>query len=130
MVHAAAHLRIGRRSCHNRIMSLGWEIQPAEVKRLLETGAAVALIDVREEREHDLCSLDPAELIPMGQVAQRLGDIEALAEDKLVVVFCHHGMRSLNAVSWLRRQGVNNCQSMSGGIDAWSRTIDPSVPTY
>lgn len=111
-------------------MSLGWEISPAEVKQMLDAGGAVALVDVREPREHDLCSIAGAELMPMAEVPQRLSELDALAEDKLVVVYCHHGVRSLNVVNWLRKQGVQNCQSMRGGIDAWSRQIDASVPTY
>jgi len=47
-----------------------------------------------------------------------------------LIVFCHHGVRSLSVVDWLRRQGVENCQSMAGGIDAWSTMIDASVPRY
>jgi rhodanese-related sulfurtransferase len=51
-------------------------------------------------------------------------------EDAGLVIFCHHGVRSLSVVDWLRRQGIENCQSMSGGIDLWSLQIDPSVPRY
>jgi rhodanese-related sulfurtransferase len=47
-----------------------------------------------------------------------------------IVVFCHHGVRSLSVADWLRRQGVENCQSMAGGIDLWSARIDPAVPRY
>jgi rhodanese-related sulfurtransferase len=46
------------------------------------------------------------------------------------MVFCHHGVRSLNVVNWLRNQGVEACQSISGGIDLWSATVDPSIPRY
>jgi len=51
-------------------------------------------------------------------------------EDAPIVVICHHGMRSLQVVNWLREQGINHCASMAGGIDRWSREIDPSVPRY
>jgi rhodanese-related sulfurtransferase len=64
----------------------------------------------------------------MRSVAQSLASLES--EEKPIVVFCHHGMRSLQVVGWLRQQGVENCVSMSGGIDQWSLAIDPKVPRY
>ena len=51
-------------------------------------------------------------------------------EENPIVVLCHHGMRSLQVVGWLREQGVENCTSMAGGIDRWSLEIDPKVPRY
>ena len=86
------------------------------------------LIDVREPGEYALARIDGAELIPMRAMPQHLSDLEE--SDDLLIVFCHHGVRSLSVVEWLRRQGVERCQSMSGGIDLWSRAIDPAVPRY
>lgn len=86
------------------------------------------MIDVREPAEHAICHIDGAALIPMQTVPQHLVELDAA--DSRIVVFCHHGMRSLSVVDWLRRQGVENCQSMTGGIDLWSREIDPTVPRY
>lgn len=108
---------------------LPYEIMPVEAKAHLDRGQAV-LIDVREISEHQLTRIDGAELIPMNTVPQRLQHLEALADDKLLIVFCHHGVRSLNVVNWLRRQGVDNCVSMTGGIDYWSTQVDPEVPRY
>ena len=59
-----------------------------------------------------------------------LGQLEERARQAPLIVYCHHGVRSLNAVQWLREQGIENCQSMSGGIDRWSCEIDPSVARY
>jgi len=56
--------------------------------------------------------------------------LEGLADEKLVVIHCHHGMRSLNVVNWLRQQGVENCYSLEGGIELWSAQVDASVPRY
>jgi rhodanese-related sulfurtransferase len=111
-------------------MSLAFEVTPAEVKSRLYAGEKLYLIDVREPFEHQLTRIDGAELIPMNTVPQRLSYLEQLAEDGILIVFCHHGMRSLSVVNWLRNQGVEACQSISGGIDAWSRSVDPSVPRY
>ena len=111
-------------------MSLPYEITPKEVKARLDSGEALHLIDVRELPEYQTAKLENSELIPMRTVPAALTALEDIAESGLLVVFCHHGMRSLNVVDWLRRQGVENCQSMAGGIDLWSLEIDPAVPRY
>jgi rhodanese-related sulfurtransferase len=104
------------------------EITPAEVGELLRGGAPLRLIDVREPAEHAVCHIEGATLIPMQSIPQRLNELDDSAER--IVVFCHHGVRSLSVVDWLRRQGIENCQSMAGGIDLWSLRIDPAVPRY
>lgn len=109
---------------------LDFEITPREVKQKLDAGDRILLVDVREPMEHQICSIDGAHLIPMNTVPARLQALEAAGEEALVVVFCHHGMRSLSVVNWLRQQGVENCQSMAGGIERWSVEIDPAVPRY
>ncbi len=106
---------------------LAVEITPAELKACLDRGEHIRLIDVREPDEHAVCHIEGAQLIPMRTVPQHLQDLD---NDEVLCVFCHHGVRSLNVVNWLRGQGVENCQSMAGGIDRWSREIDPQVPRY
>jgi rhodanese-related sulfurtransferase len=66
----------------------------------------------------------------MNTVPQHLQHLETLADEAPLIVFCHHGVRSLTVVNWLREQGVSNCASMSGGIERWSLSIDPGVPRY
>jgi len=110
--------------------NLPYEITPKEVQAMVESGTRVVLVDVREPHEHAICSIEGAHLVPMNTVPARVQTIEAAADEALVVVFCHHGMRSLSVVNWLRQQGVENCQSMSGGIDLWSLEIDRGVPRY
>ncbi len=105
-----------------------YEITPAEVKSKLDKGDAFTLLDVREAWEIETASMTGAKLIPMGDVASRAHQ-ELDPEDHIVVV-CHHGVRSLNVTAWLRQQGFEKAQSMRGGIDAWSRTVDGNVPTY
>jgi len=112
------------------VADLPYEISPKDTKAKLDAGEKVVLIDVREPGEHQICRIDGAQLIPMNTVPQRVQELDALADEALLVVYCHHGMRSLNTVSWLRKQGVANCISMSGGIEVWSRVIDPKVPRY
>lgn len=107
------------------------EVPPAaEVKRRMDSGDRVVLIDVREPEEHRAAHIDGARLIPMRTVPANLQTIEGLSYEADVVVFCHHGVRSLQVVHWLREQGVANASSMAGGIDRWSVEIDPAVPRY
>jgi rhodanese-related sulfurtransferase len=104
------------------------EISPGEVKSRFEKGEHLRLIDVREPEEHAICRIAGARLIPMRSIPQHLGELDD--DGPPLIVFCHHGVRSLNVVDWLRRQGLDNCQSLAGGIDLWSVEIDPAVPRY
>jgi len=104
------------------------QITPSEVKQRLDKGEKLRLVDVRETYEFQQAHIEGSELIPMRTVPQALSD---LAEETApLIVFCHHGMRSLQVVSWLREQGIGSCSSMEGGIDRWSLEVDPTVPRY
>lgn len=113
-----------------------YEVTPAFVQRSLDAGdGSVVLIDCREPDEFALAKIEGATLIPMGQTRQRINDIEDLVDDAasdnpLVVVHCHHGVRSLKVAAALREMGVTGARSMLGGIDLWSKQIDPDVPLY
>ena len=109
---------------------LPYEITPADVKKRMDAGEELCLVDVRELAEFNAAKIESANLIPMNTVPQNLQSLETQAEQTPLVVFCHHGMRSLQVVSWLRGQGVDACQSMAGGIDRWSLEIDSTVPRY
>jgi rhodanese-related sulfurtransferase len=104
------------------------EIAPAELKRQLDAGEPVRLVDVREPFENQAARIANSELIPMRSVPQALASL--LTETRPVVLYCHHGIRSLQVVEWLRGQGVRDCRSLAGGIDRWSLEIDPAVPRY
>jgi len=104
------------------------EIRCEDLHRRLEKGEPVRLVDCREPWEFDLVRLEGAELVPMNETPKRL---ESFREEQAPqVVYCHHGVRSLQVVSWLRHQGVDDVRSLAGGIDRWSRVIDPNLPTY
>jgi rhodanese-related sulfurtransferase len=107
---------------------MDFEIMPDELKRKLDAGEPVVVLDVREPWEVQTASLANARHIPMGDVPARAH--QELDPDDHIVVVCHHGVRSLNVTNWLRQQGFENVQSMRGGIDRWSRTVDPKVPIY
>ena len=85
---------------------------------------------MREAEEFAITRIEGATLIPMRSIPANLPQLEAKGEESTLIVFCHHGVRSLNVVHWLREQGVPGCQSMAGGIDAWSTMVDPLVPRY
>ncbi len=85
------------------------------------------LLDVREPWEAEIASIPGATLIPMGDIPSRLQELDP---DRPTVVLCHHGARSLNVAMWLRGQGFDHTQSLAGGIDGWSRSIDPTLPRY
>lgn len=106
------------------------EIAPREVRERQARGEKLTLIDVREPGEFAVARIDGSELIPMGSVPAAVQHLDALSDESTLVVFCHHGVRSLSVVNWLRQQGIEGCQSMAGGIDRWSLEIDPSVPRY
>jgi rhodanese-related sulfurtransferase len=106
------------------------ELSPTHAKaRLSETNRAV-LVDVREPEEFALAHIEGAQLVPMQSVPAELQRLEAMADERDLLVLCHHGVRSLQVVAWLRQHGIDNCFSVTGGIDQWSREIDPGVPRY
>lgn len=109
-------------------LELEYEISPEEVKTELKNREPFTLLDVREPWEHAIAHIEGAKLMPMGDVPSRAH--QELDPDGHIVVYCHHGVRSLSVTSWLRQQGFDNAQSMSGGIDDWSRRVDTKVPTY
>lgn len=111
-------------------MELPLETTAHEVKRRLDAGETLQLIDVREPFEHQIAQIANSELIPMNTIPAALQQIEEKSNGGVLIVFCHHGMRSLSVVNWLRQQGVTDCQSMSGGIERWSTDVDSSVPRY
>jgi len=103
------------------------EISVAELQLRRKAGEKLLLVDVREQWEFDVCRIEGATLIPMRTIPANL---QALDGDEDVICYCHHGQRSLDVAAWLRTQGVENAQSLAGGIDRWSIEIDLTVPRY
>jgi len=103
------------------------EVTAAELKKRLDAGEPLLLVDVREQWEWDFCRIEGAKLIPMRTIPANL---QALDVEEPVICYCHHGMRSLDVAAWLRKQGVESAQSLAGGIERWSAEIDPKVPRY
>lgn len=108
------------------------EVTPRDAARLAASGSAV-MIDCRTDAEHQAARIEQAVHIPLHDLEQRLGEIEDRMADRgdaRVVVFCHHGVRSLKAVLLLRERGIEAAFSLAGGIDAWSLAVDRGVPRY
>lgn len=104
------------------------EIDPWNVKELLDE-KQIVLIDCREPNEYETARIEGAILLPMSQWHAVGEQLSALA-GKRIVVHCHHGVRSLRITRWLRANGYSDAQSMRGGIEAWSLTVDACVARY
>jgi adenylyltransferase/sulfurtransferase len=92
-----------------------------------ENGAAFELIDVREPHESEIARIPGAKLIPLGMLPARVAELDSSRE---IVLHCHHGQRSMRALEYLHGTGFRKLKNLRGGIDAWSREVDPAVPRY
>lgn len=104
------------------------EISATDLKRRLDAGEDIQLIDVRQPEEWAFAKIDGAKLIPLGEIMNRMGEID---ENRETVLHCKMGMRSARAVEALQRAGFKgDLKNLKGGITAWSNEVDPKVPKY
>ena len=104
------------------------EISATELKRRLDAGEDIQLIDVRQPEEHNFARIEGAKLIPLGEILNRVDEIDPARE---TVLHCKMGMRSARAVEALQRAGFKGkLMNLKGGITAWSNEVDPKVPKY
>lgn len=103
------------------------DLDPTEVKTMIDQGDRFVLVDVREPHEHQICNIPYAKLIPLGDLPKRVNELNS-ADD--IVVHCKSGMRSAKGVDFLKQAGFKKVRNMKGGILAWSDKVDPSVPKY
>ena len=96
-----------------------WLADPARARPLL--------LDVREPWEFQTCRLPESRPMPMAEVPRRLAELDPQVE---TVVICHHGGRSMQVAMLLEKQGFKRVHNLAGGLDAWARSVDPSMPTY
>ena len=101
-------------------------LRPEELAAYLENQQPL-LLDVREPWEYNICHLDGSQLLPMGQIQQKL---EQLDPQRETVVICHHGIRSRQVAMYLEYQGFSNVINLAGGLDAWAREVDINMATY
>jgi rhodanese-related sulfurtransferase len=110
-------------------------ITARQLQERFTRGDRLTLLDVREPWERDRASIAPPTgvtdvHVPMGYVSSRLDDIRDSSVRRLLVVYCHHGVRSRMVAEWLAGQGVQEAANLEGGIEAWSIEVDPSVKRY
>jgi rhodanese-related sulfurtransferase len=98
-----------------------------ELRQMLAQNPPPLLLDVRELEEWQFCRIEGARHLPMSQIQQRVGEREPTQE---TVVYCHHGVRSHMVAEFLTNKGFSRVASLTGGIEAWSVFLDPSVPRY
>ena len=103
------------------------EISPRELKDKLDENISVLLLDVREQSEYDIVHLEGAQLIPLNTLPHNL---DSLPSDQEIVVYCHHGQRSLYATAYLHQNGFTDTKNLTGGIDQWAAKIDPTLRRY
>ena len=104
-----------------------WDITASELSARLTAGAPIRLIDVREPHEQEISHLEGAELIPLGQFASRLSELDSAEE---IILFCKAGTRSTRALEILASAGFKKVKNLKGGINAWAIKVDPSLPIY
>jgi adenylyltransferase/sulfurtransferase len=105
------------------------EITPRELAKLLANDKPIQLLDVRQPWENQLAKLPDSLFIPLNELPARAEEVPHDAA-KLLVVYCHHGVRSQSGAEYLLRLGHVNVRSLAGGIDAWSCEVDPTIPRY
>jgi rhodanese-related sulfurtransferase len=105
------------------------QIAPAELAawRHDSSRPAPAIVDVREPWEFERCRIEGSHLVPLRELTARFRE---LPQDRDLVLVCHHGGRSAQAAEWLSRNGFPRVRNLAGGVDAWSRTVDPAMPRY
>ena len=103
------------------------EVDATTLKRLLEGGAKINLLDVREPFEYELCHIPGSKLIPLEELERRAAELDPSEE---VVVYCHVGVKSARAVELLSSRGFRRARNLMGGIRAWADSVDPSMPVY
>jgi rhodanese-related sulfurtransferase len=110
-------------------------IDPVALKSRLDAGEPLIILDVREAFERQIATIPlPASVveltIPMNALTSRVHEITQIADGRPLVIYCHHGVRSMTAARWLDSQGILGLTNLDGGIDLWTDRVDPSTPRY
>jgi adenylyltransferase/sulfurtransferase len=105
------------------------EISVQDLAAKQAAGERLLLLDVRQPEEHEIAALPGSLLVPMQELPRRWDEIRP-PEGGEIIVYCHHGIRSRTAAKFLMQCGLRQVVSLAGGIDAWSRFIDPNMPRY
>ena len=104
-----------------------FEVHVDELKKIIDEKRKITLLDVREYGEYEICKLQDSTLIPLGEITSRANELDSADE---IIVYCHHGMRSLQAARILKGMGFKKVKNLAGGIDAWAANYDEKMPRY
>jgi adenylyltransferase/sulfurtransferase len=118
---------IGRGQEQSAVNNVDMEITTQELKKILDDKKKVVILDVREPHEYEICHLKDSVLIPLGDLANRVNELDTADE---IIAHCHHGMRSLKAAHLLKEMGFKKVKSLKGGIHAWATDVEPDMATY
>ena len=118
---------VGKSEEDARKTDSGIEITTHELKKLIDEKSSFTLIDVREPHEYEICRIEGATLIPLATIANQMTGLDQTGE---MITYCHAGIRSYKAAEFLKSMGFGKVRSLKGGIKAWSKDIDPSIPVY
>ena len=113
------------------LVDASWEVEPQYVQKRLADGSDVSfvLLDCRRAHELEIAKIEPSVFLPMQELAHRYGELDGVRERE-IIVYCHHGRRSLRVSAFLREKGFANVKSMAGGIDRWAQEIDTDLAVY
>ena len=103
------------------------EIRPLELKEMFDKKQDFILVDVREQHEYDICNIKGSKLVPLGELEERLGELD---KSKLIVLHCHSGARSMFALKKLQKLGFKKLKNLQGGIDGWAAEVEPEMARY
>lgn len=103
------------------------QLSPREVAARLAADDPPLLLDVRTAQEHAIAAIEGALLLPMNELTARVAELDP---DRQTIVMCHHGVRSLHVAHYLVDRGFEQVANLAGGIERWSREVDPSIPRY
>lgn len=112
------------------------EVSPGQAAASLRADPRYLVLDCRLREEFEVARVEGSLLIPLHELEQRLDEVEEALEDRDAekdapfAVLCHHGVRSLRAALLLQQHGFSGARSVRGGIEMWSREVDPSIPEY
>ncbi|MHB8565864.1 MAG: molybdopterin-synthase adenylyltransferase MoeB [Nitrososphaerales archaeon] len=102
-------------------------VMPKQLEQELKSGKKILMLDVREPHEYEIVHIKDSKLIPLGQLAERVSELDSADE---IVAYCHMGGRSAKATDFLRSLGYKKVRNLEGGVEAWSVDVDPSLPRY
>lgn len=112
---------------YNKEIDTSLEITPYEFKKMMDEKKPFTLIDVREPHEYQICRIEESTLVPLATIANKMAHLDQTDE---IITYCHAGIRSYKAAKFLKNMGFGKVKSLKGGITAWAKEIDPSMPVY